>query len=63
MKAGDLVRHKGSLDVHGLVVKSVLHGCVVVRWLGYGDLFLAQHQFKEALEVISEANEKLLNKS
>ncbi len=55
MKVGDLVRHKGSLDVHGLVVKYEGHGCAIVRWLGYGDLFLAQHQLKEALEVISES--------
>ena len=55
MQVGDLVRHKGSLDVHGLVVRYDGHGCAIVRWLGYGDLFLAQHQLKEALEVISES--------
>ena len=63
MKVGDLVRHQGSLDVHGLVVKYEGHGLAVVRWLGHAELFLAQHQIKEALVVISEASEKILNKN
>jgi len=56
VQVGSLVRHKGSLDVHGLVVWSHPSGFWCrVKWLNNADLFLHENQKVDALEVLSES--------